>query len=95
MQKALQSASEPTDDAPSSGRPRSKVTSTSAPPSAPAERQTEEQDSDSDDSVGPTLPGQESRSRGSRMGPSIPNMQDLEFKKGATYLMSQIIFSDG
>jgi hypothetical protein len=41
-----------------------------------------DQDSDgSDDSVGPALPGQESRSRRHRMGPSIPNMQDLELKR--------------
>jgi hypothetical protein len=39
-------------------------------------------ESDSDDSIGPTLPGQDGRSRGSRMGPSIPNMQDLELKRG-------------
>lgn len=38
--------------------------------------------SDSDDSVGPALPGQENRSRRSRTGPSIPNMQDLELKRG-------------
>ncbi|RFU35352.1 hypothetical protein B7463_g985, partial [Scytalidium lignicola] len=39
--------------------------------------------SSDDDSIGPTLPGQESRSRGSssRMGPSIPNIQDLELKR--------------
>lgn len=37
--------------------------------------------SDSDDSVGPTLPGKE-RSRGRRPGPSIPSMEDLELKKG-------------
>ncbi|CZS89822.1 related to RNA helicase HEL117 [Rhynchosporium graminicola] len=42
-----------------------------------------EAESDSDDSIGPTLPGQEkeSRSSGSRKGPSIPNMQDLELRK--------------
>ena len=38
--------------------------------------------SESDDEIGPTLPGQESRSRAGRMGPSIPNMQDLELKRG-------------
>ncbi|CZT04982.1 related to RNA helicase HEL117 [Rhynchosporium agropyri] len=40
-------------------------------------------ESDSDDSIGPTLPGQEkeSRSSGSRKGPSIPSMQDLELRK--------------
>ena len=37
-------------------------------------------DSDSDDSIGPALPGQEGR--GKRMGPSVPNMQDLELRKG-------------
>lgn len=37
----------------------------------------------SDASVGPTLPGQdESRSRGGYKGPSIPNKQDLELKRG-------------
>lgn len=41
-----------------------------------------ESESDSDDSVGPALPGQESRSRRSRKGPSIPNLQDLELKRG-------------
>jgi hypothetical protein len=41
------------------------------------------EESDSDDSIGPTLPGQEgARRRGGRMGPSIPNMQDLELKRG-------------
>lgn len=40
------------------------------------------EESDSDDSIGPTLPGQEgARGRGGRMGPSIPNMQDLELKR--------------
>jgi len=37
--------------------------------------------SDSDDDIGPSLPGQE-RSRAGRMGPSIPGMQDLELKRG-------------
>ncbi|ESZ89766.1 hypothetical protein SBOR_9849 [Sclerotinia borealis F-4128] len=36
---------------------------------------------DSDDSMGPTLPGQTSRARGNRLGPSIPNMEDLELRK--------------
>jgi hypothetical protein len=39
-------------------------------------------DSDSDDSVGPMLPGQEDRSKRKRKGPSIPNTQDLELKRG-------------
>lgn len=37
--------------------------------------------SDSDDSVGPTLPGQKGQSRSGRLGPSIPNIQDLELKR--------------
>lgn len=39
-------------------------------------------ESESDEEIGPTLPGQEGRSRGGRMGPSIPRMEDLELKKG-------------
>jgi len=42
----------------------------------------EPEESDSDDDIGPTLPGQEGRSRSGRMGPSIPKMEDLELKKG-------------
>jgi len=59
-------------------------------PKAAASRRREErapargelQESESDDEVGPMLPGQEGRSRGGRMGPSIPRMEDLELKKG-------------
>jgi hypothetical protein len=40
------------------------------------------EESQSDDSLGPTLPGQERRSRGNRKGPSIPSLQDLELKRG-------------
>ena len=47
---------------------------------APARGETQE--SESDEEVGPMLPGQEGRSRGGRMGPSIPRMEDLELKKG-------------
>jgi hypothetical protein len=43
-------------------------------------------DSDTDDSIGPTLPGQEGGPRGRRAGPSIPNMQDLELKRGSNIL---------
>lgn len=43
--------------------------------------------SDSDESIGPTLPGQDARSRGSRMGPSIPGMQDLELKRGTAIFL--------
>src|SRR5277367_2484889 len=42
--------------------------------------------SDSDNSVGPTLPGKDGRSRVSRMGPSIPKGDDLELKRGAASL---------
>lgn len=42
-----------------------------------------EDGSNSDDSIGPELPGQENRSRGRRTGPSIPNLQDLELKRGS------------
>jgi hypothetical protein len=42
----------------------------------------DEDNTDSDDSIGPALPGQDRRLRGGRMGPSIPNMQDLELKRG-------------
>jgi hypothetical protein len=42
----------------------------------------EPEESESDDDIGPTLPGQESRSRSGRMGPRIPRMDDLELKKG-------------
>lgn len=40
------------------------------------------EESDSDEAVGPALPGQDARSRRNRVGPSIPNMQDLELKRG-------------
>ena len=93
LQKALQSTSGARVDAPLIERPWSKGKSANAPSKAPAERQAEEEDSDSDDSVGPTLPGQESKSRGSRMGPSIPNMQDLELKRG-TICRLDILFTD-
>ena len=42
--------------------------------------------SGSDDSVGPTLPGREDRSRFSRMGPRIPRADDLELKRGTASL---------
>lgn len=37
--------------------------------------------SSDDDSIGPTLPGQEASKAGSRMGPTIPGIQDLELKR--------------
>ena len=55
--------------------------STKGRESKPSVRE-EPDESESDDDIGPTLPGQESRSRSGRMGPSIPRMEDLELKKG-------------
>lgn len=80
LKKAQQSTSTPGDSYTSNAQPKYDTT-------APASRNAAaneiiEGDSDSDDSVGPALPGHESRSRGGRMGPSIPNMQDLELKRG-------------
>ena len=47
----------------------------------------EDQESDSDDPIGPALPGQERTARSSgRVGPSIPNMQDLELRKGKVFI---------
>lgn len=42
----------------------------------------EDDGEDSDDSIGPTLPGQINKARRNRLGPSIPNMEDLELKRG-------------
>lgn len=39
-------------------------------------------DSDSGGSIGPTLPGKGSRPGGWQVGPRMPNMQDLELKRG-------------
>ena len=44
------------------------------------------EDSDSDDSIGPVLPGLEGSSRNKRLGPSIPNMDDLQLKRGMSHL---------
>ena len=59
-----------------------------------------EGDSESDDSVGPMLPGQEDRSKRKRPGPSIPNMQDLELKRGiicqeADLFVSNVLHRNG
>ncbi|KAI1003205.1 hypothetical protein K3495_g4999 [Podosphaera aphanis] len=42
---------------------------------------TNENTSESDDSIGPTLPEQETRSSGRRFGPRIPKLQDLQLKR--------------
>ncbi|KAE9377077.1 hypothetical protein N431DRAFT_436320 [Stipitochalara longipes BDJ] len=78
LQKAVQSSAEPESGARDEKRPRdtaSKRREERAP-----ERE-ELQESESDEEVGPMLPGQEGRSRNGRMGPSIPRMEDLELKK--------------
>ena len=83
LQKIQQSASN-AGDAPSSDRYRSQLTTNQTPRLVPAQVRVEVAEgfnhSDSDDSVGPVLPGQGGRSRG-RVGPSIPNTQDLELKR--------------
>ncbi|RDW66164.1 hypothetical protein BP6252_09799 [Coleophoma cylindrospora] len=77
LQKAVASAAEHKDD----------VIVDKPEPSKPHQEPTRfkeavaDEDSDSDDSVGPALPGQEPRSRRNMLGPSIPNMEDLELKR--------------
>lgn len=74
LQKAMQS------DAAPDSRPRDDYRPKAADAGNEDPRETRRDDeSDSDDSIGPTLPGQEGR--GSRMGPSIPNIQDPELKR--------------
>jgi hypothetical protein len=79
FQKAVQSATEP---------PTSRIRDENPdlnPRGSHLEQQREVEGdlhhSDSEDSIGPSLPSQEGRSRASRMGPSIPGMQDLELKR--------------
>ncbi|TVY76078.1 Uncharacterized protein LSUE1_G005435 [Lachnellula suecica] len=79
LQKAIKSTEE--EPEPKSGNAQLNPSTSGAPRRAHPEARKAGDDSDSDDSIGPTLPGQESRSRGDRMGPSIPNMQDLELKR--------------
>jgi hypothetical protein len=84
LQKAQQSEPTLADNARASMRgqmPRSPVKSTNISPRA-MRREVILEESDSDESVGPALPGQDARSRRNRVGPSIPNMQDLELKRG-------------
>jgi hypothetical protein len=88
LQKARQSESAPADDARQreSDGARSPLKSTDASSRA-GMKNSREDESDSDDSVGPTLPGQEARSRRNRVGPSIPNFHDLELKKGMVFIL--------
>lgn len=78
LQKAVESAG-PEMDRREEERPKVKEVETR---NSPPRTKRGAEDSDSDDSIGPALPGQEGRSRGGRMGPSIPNIQDLELKRG-------------
>ncbi|KIN02035.1 hypothetical protein OIDMADRAFT_121262 [Oidiodendron maius Zn] len=79
LQKARQSASAPLG---SSSNTQAKSIKTTVLDSGGMSTQgVAEGDSESDDSVGPMLPGQEDRSKRKRTGPSIPNMQDLELKR--------------
>ena len=67
--------------------PRSPVKSTNKSPGATMKQgREEESESESDDEMGPKLPGQEGRSRRDRVGPSIPGFQDLELKRGMDLL---------
>lgn len=75
----MQSSAEPESRSRDEERPR--AMGTKGRESKPSVRE-EPDESESDDDIGPTLPGQESRSRSGRMGPSIPRMEDLELKKG-------------
>lgn len=74
LQKAINSG------APPSTRPREEDRPKAADTRNRDSRQAaSDEGSDSDDSIGPALPGQEGR--GSRMGPSIPRLEDLELKR--------------
>jgi hypothetical protein len=84
LQKAVQSAAEPESRSPGGERPRATATVTKSRESRASVRE-ELEESDSNEEIGPTLPGQEGRSRGGRVGPSIPRMQDLELKKGMMF----------
>ena len=79
LQKAVQSSAEP--EIRSRAEQRPKATATKHIDSRVLVRE-EPEGSESDEEIGPTLPGQEGRSRAGRMGPSIPSMQDLELRKG-------------
>jgi len=79
LQKVGKSSLAPAEGRPSDDSPRSRPTE--EPVNARRQTQTTETESDSGDSVGPALLGQECSTRKRRMGPSIPNIQDLELKR--------------
>lgn len=85
LQRAQQAAEEPIYEPPS--RPKRGEPPRLTPPVARSMRPADggaaaaaDKDSDSDDSIGPELPGQESRSRG-RVGPRAPRGEDLQLKR--------------
>jgi hypothetical protein len=82
LQKAVRSASEYDSNPVKEEPPSSAAKATASGEPEQTKREQDAEESDSDDSIGPTLPAQESRSRGSRMGPGIPRMDDLELKRG-------------
>jgi hypothetical protein len=94
LQKAVQSAQDEPEPEYEDRRPRE-------PRREPPTERTAGNDSESDDEIGPALPGQEGRSRAGRMGPSIPNMQDLELKRGqpspcnVIYLFANRVYRNG
>jgi len=80
LQRAQQSGTEPAPESkprPKRGEPPG-ITKLSRSTHVPVN---DNDDSGSDDSIGPTLPEQNSRSRSSRLGPSIPNKDDLDLKR--------------
>lgn len=82
-QKAIQSSNEPGHGPKSEGHDRQDA--------RPVGRQRDarhDDESSDDDVVGPALPSNELRSRGlqgTRAGPAIPNMQDLELQRGTLH----------
>jgi hypothetical protein len=90
--KAQQSDHTPIDNARASMAsqiPRSPIKATKTSPGL-SRRETRDEEYESDDSVGPALPGHVARSRRNRAGPSIPNFQDLELKRGIGSLLIHI-----
>lgn len=52
-----------------------------------------EDDNDDDDEYGPTLPQAGSGRGGAHAGPTIPNIQDLELKRGTLFASAQCVRS--
>ncbi|EKD15852.1 hypothetical protein MBM_05863 [Drepanopeziza brunnea f. sp. 'multigermtubi' MB_m1] len=81
LQKAVQSAEGAELERREEERLNPKATAAEGRIASPSPKKIGPEDSDSDDSIGPSLPGQESSSGGRKKGPSIPNMHDLELKR--------------